>query len=444
MPRSLLTRTFLLLALLVLLTTAAWFTLFRYLDAEPRARDVAQRMASTVNLVRASLLATAPDQQLALFKELGSREGIRLLPAEAGDRLTPLPDTRFLGLLQQRLSERLGPQTRIASSVNGQPGFWISFRLDDDNANDPDDAFWLILPRERATRNVAGHLLAWGTLAVALALIVAWLLASHISRPLRAMAAAAAVVGRGQTPPPLAEQGASEIRRLASAFNAMAASLERHEKNRSEILAGISHDLRTPLTRLRLEAEMSIGDDNARQGVIADIEEMEAIISQFMDYARDESGEAAVTTDLAALLGDIAERKIAAGCPLDLQLADLPPLQLRPKALTRALNNLIDNASQYGGGEIRLTATASANDIRLDIIDHGPGIPAAETERLRRPFTRLDAARSGPSGTGLGLAIVDRVARLHGGRLELLPNPGGGLIARLILPRQPQEKPECG
>lgn len=432
LPRSLLARTFLLLALLILLTTAVWFSLYRYLDAEPRARDTAQLAASAVNLVRASLLAAAADKRPRLFQELGSREGIRLLPAEADDRLLPLFDSRSHRLLQRELAARLGPQTRVAAAVNDEPGFWISFRLDEGD----EDEFWLILPRERATRNVAGHLLGWGALAVLLTLIVAWLIASRISRPLRAMAAAAATVGHGQTPPPLAESGAEEMRRLAGAFNAMASSLERHERDRSEVLAGISHDLRTPLTRLRLEAEMSLADENARQGVIADIEEMEAVISQFMDYARHESGEAPLDTDLSALLRDIAERRQAAGCRLRLTPSELPRLQLRPKALTRALTNLIDNASKYGGGEVWLQAAADAETVSIDVIDRGPGIPPAEIERLKRPFTRLEAARSGAGGTGLGLAIVDRVARLHGGRLDLLPNPDGGLIARLILPRR--------
>ena len=203
------------------------------------------------------------------------------------------------------------------------------------------------------------------------------------------------------------------------------------------MLAGISHDLRTPLTRLRLEAEMSIADDGARQGVIADIEEMEAVISQFMDYARHESGEAPAATDLGALLREVAERKIAAGYALRVVLAELPPLELRPKALVRAVGNLIDNAAKYGGGEVLLQATSTAGEVRIDVVDHGPGIPDAEAERLKRPFTRLESARSNAGGTGLGTAIVDRVARLHDGRLELLPNPGGGLIARLVLPLRP-------
>ena len=290
----------LLLAMLVLLTTAAWLSLFRYIDAEPRARETAQLAASAVNLIRASLFAAAPDKRLGLFTEFSTREGIRLLPAEPEDRIETLPDSRFIRLLQRELNARLGDHTRIAASVDEVSGFWVSFRLDDAD----DEEYWLVLSRDRATRDFASPWLLWGLLAVALALAVAWIIASRISRPLKAMAKSAETVGRGQKPAPLPEDGAEELSRLAVAFNTMAADLERHEKDRSEVLAGISHDLRTPLTRLRLEAEMSVAD-SARQAVVSDIEQMEAVISQFMDYARTESGEAPVATDISALLAGI-------------------------------------------------------------------------------------------------------------------------------------------
>jgi len=430
MPRTLLARTFLLLALLVLLTTAAWLSLFRYIDAEPRARETAQLAASAVNLIRASLFAAAPRKRPALFADFVSREGIRLLPAEPEDKVEPLPESRFVTLLKRELASRLGEHTRLAASVDGTPGFWVSFRLDEQD----DEEYWLILPRERATRSFASHWLTWGLLATVLALSIAWLIASRISRPLKAMARSAETVGRGQIPAPLPEDGAEELSRLASAFNTMARDLERHEKDRSEVLAGISHDLRTPLTRLRLEAELSIADESARQAVVADIEQMEAVISQFMDYARAESGEAAEATDLAALLSGIVDRQACIGRPLAVDIAVLPEMTLHPKALTRAITNLIDNAWKYGGGEVSLQATVVADEVRIDIVDRGPGIPPAEADRLKRPFTRLESARTDATGTGLGLAIVERVARLHGGRLDLLPNQPHGLLARLGLP----------
>ena len=430
MPRSLLARTFLLLATLVLLTTAAWLSLFRYIDAEPRARETAQLAASAVNLIRASLFAAAPEKRLNLFAEFSTREGIRLLPAELEDKIEAMPDSRFHRLLQHELANRLGAHTRVAASVDEVPGFWVSFRLDDDD----EEEYWLVLPRERATRSIAKHWLVWGLLAIVLALAVAWLIASRISRPLKAMAKSAETVGRGQTPAPLPVDGAEELSRLAKAFNLMATDLQRHEQDRSEVLAGISHDLRTPLTRLRLEAEMSIADSGAQQAVIADIEQMEAVISQFMDYARAESGEEAVIAYLTYLLENIVERQAFVGRPCRLELAELPELPLRPKAITRAITNLIDNAWKYGGDEVTVKSAAVDSEIWLEISDRGPGIPPAETERLKRPFTRLETARTNASGTGLGLAIVERIARLHNGRLELLPNPGGGLLARLVLP----------
>ncbi|NHC05806.1 ATP-binding protein [Azonexus fungiphilus] len=429
MPHSLLARIFLLLALLVLSSTAGWLFLFSHIDAEPRAREAANTATSAVNLIRASLFAAAPGKRPGLFAELSSTEGIRLLPAEAQDEIVAMPESRFHHLLRDTIVARLGPGTRVAAEVNGEPGFWVSFRLD---AAD-DDEFWLALPRERASRSFATRWLSWVVLVVALALLVAWLIASRISRPLKAMAHSARAVGSGRTPTPLPEEGAEEMRALASAFNAMAADLARHEKDRSEVLAGISHDLRTPLTRLRLEAELSVADDAARQGIVADIEQMEAVISQFMDYARTESGEPPAVTDLAALLAAIGERQAALGRALEIDLAGVSTVNIRPKAVGRAVVNLLDNAWKYGGGAVSLKASTVDGEIRIEIADRGPGIPGSETERLKRPFTRLEVARTDVTGTGLGLAIVERIARLHRGRLELLDNPGGGLLARLVL-----------
>lgn len=430
LPRTLLARTFLLLALLVLLSTAAWLSLFRYIDAEPRARETAQLAASAVNLIRASLFAAAPDKRLALLTDFSTHEGIRLLPAEPEDKVEAMPDSRFHQLLQRELSQRLGAATRVAASVDGESGFWVSFRLDDND----EEEYWLVLPRERASRNFAAHWLSWSLLAVILALAVAWWIASRISRPLKAMARSVEAVGRGQTPESLAEDGAEELGRLAKAFNTMASDLERHEKDRSEVLAGISHDLRTPLTRLRLEAELSVTDESARQAVVADIEQMETVISQFMDYARTESGEPPCAADLGALIGELAERQGYVGRALPVDIQALPEMMLRPKAINRALTNLVDNAWKYGGGDVRLRAGVVDGAIHIDVSDRGPGIPETEAERLKRPFARLETARTNASGTGLGLAIVERIARLHGGHLDLLPNPGGGLLARIVLP----------
>jgi two-component system osmolarity sensor histidine kinase EnvZ len=264
---------------------------------------------------------------------------------------------------------------------------------------------------------------------------------------LRALSAAASEVGRGRYPQPLAITGADELKQLASAFNQMSEDLSRIEGERAEVLAGISHDLRTPLARLRLEAEMSVADEAAREAITADIEQMDAIIAQFLDYARAASDEATGVTDIGQLLEEIAARYARLGAPLQLELPDddiLPTCLLRPMAIRRAIGNLIENSRKYAGsngngGDITLRARLADHWLSIEVLDRGPGIPAEEVERMKRPFTRLENARTDAKGTGLGLAIVERIVRLHGGTLELLPREGGGMIAALRLPCQPEK-----
>jgi len=430
MTRSLLSRTFLLISALVLVTTAAWLVTFRLAQTEPRARELAQLAASVVNITRAALIAADPDKRADLFVELGTREGIRLLPAEDSDEVEPLPDNRFFQLVLEELTARLGPRTRLALKVDGVAGLWVSFHLDEQE----EDEYWVILSRERADNAVAWHWISWGLVALVLALAVAWLIVSRITRPLRALGEAAAAVGRGRMPEPLPERGAEELKQLAAAFNQMASDLNQHERERAEVLAGISHDLRTPLTRLRLEAEISIADESAQQAVIGDIEQMEAVISQFLDYARGDAGETPVAMDLEAMLHSLVEREGARGRPVDAHIAPLPAFTGRPKALLRAITNLVENAHKYGQGQVSLSAQPADHQIIIEVADRGPGIPPDQAEHLKRPFTRLEAARSNTTGTGLGLAIVNRIAQLHGGQLDLMPRPGGGLLARLSLP----------
>jgi two-component system osmolarity sensor histidine kinase EnvZ len=248
-----------------------------------------------------------------------------------------------------------------------------------------------------------------------------------------ALASAAKEVGRGRQPESIPERGAIELQQLAEAFNRMSEDLKRIDLDRAEVLAGISHDLRTPLARLRLEAEMSIIDDAARNAVIEDIEQMDAIIAQFLDYARGDSGERAELTDVNALVTQVASTQGRTSSAAQFSLGELPPAMIHRQALTRALANLLDNARKYGGDQIAVETRIENGEILIDVLDRGPGIPASEIEHLKRPFTRLENARTDASGTGLGLAIVERIARLHEGQLELLAREGGGMIARLRL-----------
>lgn len=432
-PRTLLLRTFLLISLLIFVSVATWVTLFALAQREPLARQLGQLAVSVVNLTNAALIAAEPAKRVALLRDLADSEGVHLYPSEPDDQITPLPDNQFFRVMFETAQMQLGPSTRLAGSVNGQAGIWISFSVDKDD----NDVYWLMLPGERAESKFPWHWLGWGGASLILALLVAWMIVSRVTRPLRGLALAASEVGRGLHPEPIPESGAIELCQLAAAFNGMSEDLKRINAERAEVLAGLSHDLRTPLARLRLEAELSIHEDQARNAVIDDIEQMDTIIGQFLDYARGEGGEVPEAIDINDIVTQLAEAHGRRASPPILALGDLAPTRIHRKALTRAIVNLLENARKYGIEPIMLETRADRGMLQIDVVDCGPGIPQSEVERLKRPFTRFETARTDASGTGLGLAIVERIARMHGGTLDLLERNGGGLIARLSIPAKP-------
>ena len=439
LPQSLLWRTFLLIAGLMVLAVMAWAAIFARAEREPRARELARMVVSVVNLTRAALLTTQPDKRLELLIELSDREGIRVYPVEDEEKVAPLPERAvFLQMVAAEVRRQLGGDTRISVDRDGEAGFWVSFRIEGD------DEYWVMLPRERVERSLSQEWLGWGAAVLLLALAGAYLIMFRVARPLKALAAAARDIGQGRQPPQLAETGPGEIRRVTHAFNQMSSELARLDEDRALILAGISHDLRTPLTRLRLAAEMS-PDDATREGISADIEEIDKIIRQFLDFARNTEGEPPEPTDLNSVLAHIAEPLMRRGARIELHLAELPALMLRPLALLRLAANLINNALRHGGGTapVEVQTRHEGEYIILEVMDRGPGIPPEEAERLKQPFTRLETARTGAASAGLGLAIVERVARGHGGRFDLLPREGGGLVARVTLPALPATLPQA-
>jgi two-component system osmolarity sensor histidine kinase EnvZ len=244
------------------------------------------------------------------------------------------------------------------------------------------------------------------------------------------------MVGSGRTPLQQEESGPQEIAVVARAFNRMAGDLARTDADRALILAGVSHDLRTPLARLRLGVEMSGAPNDEVLAMVADIEEMDRIIGQFLDFGRGDPQEPMQPVDLAALSRDVTDPYRLRGIALDLDTPATLITNARALPLRRALANLIDNALRYAGEDKPLSVRVyvEANEACVEVADRGPGIPANQVERLRQPFTRLEQARSNTKGAGLGLAIVERVMRAHQGRLDLLPRDGGGLRAILRLP----------
>jgi two-component system osmolarity sensor histidine kinase EnvZ len=311
----------------------------------------------------------------------------------------------------------------------GISGVWVSFRIDTDE-------YWVSLPRGRIESNEPLRWIGWGALVLALAVIGAFLVVARINRPLRELTRAAELLGRGTTPTRVTEAGPAEIRTLARAFNQMAADIQRQDEERALLLAGVSHDLRTPLARIRLALEMldDHGAADLKAGVAQDIGDIDTAIGQFLDFARPIDAEQMLgKADLNALAQAVVERYTRNARHVVLRAGTPAPQALRTQAVQRLLANLIDNALHHGAGPVEVVTARDGNINCIEVLDRGPGIPPEDAARMLQPFTRMNSARS-TSGTGLGLAIVDRIAKLHGGQVQLLPRQGGGLRARVELP----------
>lgn len=418
-----------LIALLLAIGQFSALKVFEYFEREPRAQAAALQAVTVVNYTRASLLASHENRRIALLSELSGREGVRIYAADLLEIVEPLPNDPFILLVAEKIKEKLGPETLIAINHLGVPGLWISFSIEQDD-------YWVVIPRFIADRPFPWQWFGWAALVALLSLLGAYLIAARINRPLSFLVKAADRISHGDQPPRLPEEGANEMREVLRTFNEMSEALARLDSERTLLLAGISHDLRTPLARLRLAVEMlpdNIGT-GAREGMVQDIADMDNIINQFLDFVRGIEGEPAQMVDINALITSLAERHIRAGRNVELHLSSNYKVTLRPLAMHRLIGNLIDNAFAYGRGRVEITTRISAGYIVISILDNGPGIPLAHMTRLLRPFERMDAARGNEGGSGLGLAIADRIAKLHKGKLELLNRPQGGLEARLSLP----------
>jgi signal transduction histidine kinase len=315
--------------------------------------------------------------------------------------------------------------------VGAQPGisFVAQVRLNDGTLLTFDSR------QPAATASWPYRLLA--SLAVLLAAVIAVSLVAvrWTTRPLKALAEAADQLGRNIDRPPMPEQGPVEVQRAARAFNSMQARLVRHVRERAATLAAMSHDLKTPLNRLRLRAEL-LEDGEAKKKIAQDVDEMESMVYDALEFMRGgESAEKLQPIDLNALLESLATDARDTGGTVTLEGRASTPYVGRPQALKRCIGNLLDNALKYGGA-----ASLFLEDMRdrllIRIRDRGPGIPERELERVFEPFYRLEGSRSRDTGgTGLGLSIARQIAQLHGGTVKLHNVKEGGLEAVLSLPR---------
>ena len=439
-PASLLWRTLIVLVAALVLSQAAAIWIMQQYVAQPQRAHMGL-FVSHLKTINAALQTMTSPQQQEFVARVAEKEGIRITPVRGNDeQMRPAADAPPVRMFRERIRELFGPQANVyVRGADIQPEedrrrmraqtLWV--RMPGGERD-----FWVAFPRGRIERDPSAAFFEWGITGLAIAVLATFFIVWRLNRPLAELARAAVRLGQGADPPPVAETGPSEIRAVTRAFNQMKDDLRRNERDRASFLAGVSHDLRTPLSRLRLEVEMLDGkvDSAAQHAMVQDVTDMNAIIDQFIDFMRSEAAEPLSPVNLSELARSCAERAARAGLNVRCDLTDVPLVMLRPLAVQRLVDNLLANAERHGGGDVLVTTGATDGCVRLSVLDRGPGIPEALVERLKEPFTRRDEARSGSSGAGLGLAIADRVARIHGGRLDLLAREGGGLEARVTLP----------
>ena len=430
-------RTFFLLALLLVGCILAWLQTLRALELEPRTLQSMQQIASLVNISRAALVHSDAIARVSLLKTMADQEGVRILPREPKDRFEPLPASPLNERLSEELTRRLGPDTIVASSVNGENGLWVSFTIN----GDPN---WLLMDRSRLTAASGKTWLIWLITVGALSLAGAAIIARLINHPLKQLSDAANRVRDGDFAVSALDEEAvtSEIREVNIGFNRMAQKLAKLEQDRAVMLAGISHDLRTPLARLRLETEMSVSDEVAREHMVADIVQLDATIDKFLDYARPEAlaplnpvNLHGVVSSCVYAVQDHRELTITMNVPEDLMvMAD-------EVELARVISNLLENARRYGKDRetgittVEIAAKARDKWVLVKLRDRGPGAPPEQLANLTKPFFRGDSARTAAAGAGLGLSIVDKTVQRMGGIFALANSASGGLVAHIQLLR---------
>ncbi len=404
--------------------------------SQARGQHLADRIADAVRAIEAG----TPAKRSTILSGMQSDDlRVSLIPTEQVSPNAPR------GTIQAAISARLGSEREIRSlggMGSGGPGGGAGGGMQRSPMRTFDvqliDGQWarITASREAEAPALPNDLIAQLLLTLAIVTVVVMLAVRQATKPLKQLAQAADTLGRNLDAAPLDETGTTETRQAAQAFNHMQSRIRGLVAERTRALAAVSHDLRTPLTRLRLRTEL-VDDEKLRDQMAADIDAMNAMIDATLDYLRGlQESEPMRPIDINALLESLSEDALVLGRTISIDGLALAPYTGRLSALRRALQNLLDNAIKYGHSA-HLRIEDSAAELQIVVEDDGPGIAPEELLRVTEPYYRLDASRSRETGgVGLGLSIVKDVALLHGGELRLANRPQGGLSAMLVLPRK--------
>ena len=433
MPRGLFWRSLLIIVTPVILLQGVVSYVFFERDLETTthwmARDIAADAAFLV-----ALEETHSKAERASLRAQATRMLDYPVTFEPGQSIAPPAHRRVSTSIDRALDDVIGQQ------ITGNRNFTVdsSERAIDIRIEVKDGVLRMTVPRSRVTVTSPDIFIVWMAGSALILLAIAVLFLRNQVRPIEQLALASEAFGKGRTVPDFKPYGASEVRRAAMAFLLMRQRIERHVTQRTEMLAGISHDLKTPLSRMKLQLAM-MAESGDVQEMRGDIAEMEYMLDEYLDFARGEGGEQSALEDLSDLVRDAAAACAGAhGMESSLITVDAPArieMYMKRKALRRCATNLIDNALKFGKTEVKVTVLRDERFARVIVDDDGPGIASERREEAFRPFHRLDEGRNlQTGGSGLGLAIARDIARGHGGDIVLESSPLGGLRATIRLP----------
>lgn len=433
LPRGLFGRSLIIIVAPVVILQAIVSYVFFERDIDASTRRLSRDIAADVSFLIA-LEDSYPLKERAQLRAIASRMlrfEISFLP---GERIPPpAKQHRHQSTIDQALDDVIAQQI-------GEVRHFQTSRFGNDfdiRVEVHDGVLRMVVPRERATVSAPDIFILWMVGSSLILMAVAILFLRNQVRPIERLARAADAFGKGRAVPDFKPYGATEVRRAAKAFLTMRERLERYLQQRTEMLAGVSHDLKTPLTRIRLQLAM-MGKSPDIEGMRKDVIEMEHMLDEYLQFARGQAGEQAEPTDMVGLTREAAERavrsRMADSARLSFETSDPVMLTVRKRAIGRCITNLVDNALKYGR-HVSLSLRRDERVVEILVDDDGPGIPEQKREEAFRPFHRLDEGRNlQTGGVGLGLAIARDIARAHGGDLVLASSAAGGLRAILRLP----------
>jgi len=421
-PETFFWRTVLLIWLVILLSQLSTLLFAFYNLYIPDAKQKARLMDLEITTLQAGVSKVG---KKAFLEMLETRHGMRV--TDDLSEVPEVPDFPFADLFLVPMAHELGDDIEVRIGFLPSPGYWFTAsKL---------EGIWIHVPLDNFGRYEGIILLFWVFGTPSLAFWAAALVVLQLGKPLKRLETAARKIGAGESVDSLrADNGPREVIEVNRAFNQMNKNLLQADRERALLLAGVSHDLRTPLTRLRLTAELlGVSDSELTEGMVRDVEDMDAILDQFISFVRDGRDETAEFEDLNEVLLEVATQFEGTDVVIRNHLKMLPRVLVKRLSMKRVFSNLIGNAVLHGGGSIDIFTSTHGEEVSIVIADRGPGISEDQISALFQPFARGDESRGSP-GSGLGLAIVKRIVELHYGRVELRSREGGGLQACITLP----------